>query len=72
MFNRVWLRDTAERVLATFIMAFGGAIVAFGWDSWKTSLGAGGIAALGSLVKSVAGTQVGNPESASILPTKEP
>lgn len=72
MFNLVWLRDMGERVVATFVMAFGPSLIALGWDGWQTALGIGGMAALGSFVKSVAGTQVGNPESASILPTKEP
>lgn len=72
MFNKVWLRDTAERVIATFVMSAGGSLIALGLDGWKDSLAIGGLAALGSLVKAVAGTQVGNPESASILPTKEP
>lgn len=72
MFNVVWLRDTAERVLATFLMAAGGVIVVEGWDDWKPALAAGGVAALGSLLKCVAGTQVGDSDSASILPTKEP
>ena len=72
MFNKVWLRDTVERVLATFIMSAGASFVALGWDSWKDSLAIGGLAAVGSLVKAVAGTQVGNPESASVLPTRQP
>jgi r1t holin len=72
MFNLVWLRDMAERVLATFIMAAGGVLVVSGWDSWKEALAAGGVAALGSLLKAVAGTQVGDPDSASVLPTREP
>lgn len=72
MFNLVWLRDTCERVLATFIMAAGGVVVLEGWDDWQVALGAGGVAALGSLLKCVAGTQVGDPDSASVLPTREP
>ncbi len=72
MFNLVWLRDMAERVVATFIMAAGGVIVVEGWDSWKVALSAAGLAALGSLLKAMAGTQVGDPDSASVLPTREP
>ena len=72
MFNRIWLRDAAERVIATFIMAAGASFLALGWDSWKDSLAIGGMAALGSLVKAVGGTQIGDPDSASVLPTREP
>lgn len=72
MFNLIWLRDAAERVVATFVMSAGGALIALGWDSWKDVLAIGGLAAVGSLVKAVAGTQVGDRDSASILPTKEP
>lgn len=72
MFTKIWLRDAGERIVSTFVMAFVPSIIALGWDDWKTSLGIGGTAALGSLLKAVAGTQVGNPESASVLPTEEP
>jgi hypothetical protein len=72
MFNKVWLRDAAERIVATFIMSAGGSLVTLGWDDWREVLAIGGLAAVGSLVKAVAGTQVGDPDSASVLPTQEP
>jgi hypothetical protein len=72
MFNKVWLRDAAERVLATFVMSAGGSLIALGWNSWKDALAIGGLAAVGSVVKAVAGTQVGDKDSASVLPTQEP
>jgi len=72
MLNLVWLRDATERVIATFVMAAGGVLVVEGWDSWKVALSAGGLAALGSLLKAIGGTQVGDPDSASVLPTREP
>ena len=72
MFNKVWLRDMLERVVATFVMAAGGVIIYAGWNGWKEALSVGGIAALGSLLKAVAGTQVGDRDSASVLPTREP
>lgn len=72
MFTIVWLRDASERVIATFVMAFAPSLIALGWNGWRVSLGIGGMAALGSLLKAVAGTQVGDPDSASVLPTSEP
>ena len=72
MFTRRWLLDTTERVLATAIMAGVPAFIAVGFDDWRTAGGITLAAAGGSLVKAVAGTQVGNPESASVLPTREP
>lgn len=72
MFTRVWLRDAGERIVATFVMAAGGVLVVEGFDDWKVAASAGGLAAIGALLKAVAGTQVGNPESASVLPTSEP
>jgi hypothetical protein len=72
MFNKIWLRDAAERIVATFVMAAGGVFVVSGWNSWKEALGVGGAAALGSLMKCIAGTQIGDKDSASVLPTQEP
>jgi hypothetical protein len=72
MFNKVWLRDASERIVATFVMAFVPVLLISGWNGWKEALGVGGLAALGSLLKAVAGTQVGDPDSASVLPTSEP
>lgn len=72
MFNKIWLRDAAERIVATFVMAAGGTLVYAGWDGWQGALSVGGLAAVGSLMKCVAGTQVGDRDSASVLPTQEP
>lgn len=72
MFTKRWLMDAAERVVATFVMAAGGVVIVEGWGDWKSALAIGGTAAVGSLVKAVAGTQVGYSDSASVLPTQEP
>lgn len=72
MFNKTWALDALERIVATFIMAGGGAIITLGFSDWQQWAQIGGYAAVGALVKAVAGTRVGNPESASVLPTRQP
>jgi hypothetical protein len=66
-------RDLAERVIWTFLVAAGGVALAAGPASmfsasfWET-VGAAGIAAVGSLVKGVVAKFVGDKGSASTAP----
>ena len=66
-----WFKDTAERVLTTFVQAWLGAWIVIEevtvdklFD--QTILSVGLVAAAGSLIKALAARQVGNPESASL------
>jgi hypothetical protein len=68
--KKAYVRDLAERVLWTFLMAAGGVAVAAGpanWvdvSMWKTAAIAG-LAAAGSLLKGLVARYVRNPDSAS-------
>jgi hypothetical protein len=66
-----WLKDTAERVIVTFFQAWLSAWIVienatandlFGTDVLTIGL----LAAVGSLLKALAATRVGNRESASL------
>lgn len=67
---RTYAVDLAERVLATFIVAAAGIAVAAGPAdvlnaSWWQTVGAAGLAAVGSLLKGVLARVVGDRNSAS-------
>jgi hypothetical protein len=68
-----YLKDLAERVVASFA---GGFLTVIGLDAvnvlaldWKAAFGVGGGAALVSLLKALAARTVGDPESASTVPS---
>lgn len=70
---RTYAVDLAERVLATFIVAAAGIAVAAGPAdmlnaSWWQTVGAAGLAAVGSLLKGVLARVVGDRNSASAAP----
>jgi hypothetical protein len=66
-------KDLAERVIWTFLVAAGGVALAAGPASmfsasfWET-VGAAGIAAVGSLIKGIAAKVVGKKNTASTAP----
>lgn len=68
MFTTAWLKDAAERAVATFaevlvpVFATGDL---FGLD-YKAALGLGGAAAITSVLKSVVATRVGDGDSAAL------
>lgn len=68
-----YARDLAERIVATFLVAFLGVAVAagpgdmFSATFWETAAAAG-LAAVGSLVKGLIGRAVGPKNSASTAP----
>lgn len=74
--KRFWL-DALERAIKT-----GAQVVAVAWPTTAAVLADGanwkviGITAIGamglSFLTSIAGSQIGNPESASVLPTDQP
>ena len=72
----LYLRDLAERVVATFFMAFLGTLVSGGWFdvahirdvSALQAAGLAGIAAVLSLAKGLAAKFVSNRNSASVAP----
>lgn len=74
MFSRNWLRDTAERTLATYIEAFLGAMLTVVVISDASSLQAAALSSVFAAIpaalaflKSAIATRYGNPESASFL-----
>jgi uncharacterized membrane protein YfcA len=81
MFSAIFWRDTAERVVASFagalLTALGGPPVVNALFpalnvltvDWKTGLGLAGGAALVSLLKALAASQIGDPQSASLFPS---
>lgn len=68
--KKFWL-DTLERVGKTFVQAFCASIIVLGVDDWEQSLGASVIAGAIAVATSLAGSRVGNPDSASVLPASE-
>ncbi|WP_313546383.1 holin [Corynebacterium sp.] len=70
MLSKTFLKDAAERAIGTFaqslLATFGVGTPIWGLD-WETSLGISATAALISVLKSVAASTVGNPESASLV-----
>ncbi len=68
MFTKKWLFDALERTIKTFVQAFAASLVVTGLDNWKEALTIGGGAGILAVASSVAGTQVGDSESAALLP----
>lgn len=74
MFTLPWLRDTAERTLATYVEAFLGFLIAAVAITDLSSLQAAGSAALFAAIpaalavlKSAIAKRVGDPDSAALL-----
>ncbi|MGW3428870.1 hypothetical protein ACWDHW_13080 [Streptomyces melanosporofaciens] len=70
---QTYTRDLVERVLATFVVASAGVAIAAGpadmfHASFWESVGAGGLAAAGSLVKGMLARAFGDKNSASAAP----
>lgn len=66
MFSTTYLKDLAERSVATFIQAAAGVIIAsggFGVIVWKAAAVAGGLA----VVKALAARGTRDPENASLV-----
>jgi hypothetical protein len=68
MFTKKWLLDATERTIKTFVQAFAASLVVTGLDDWKTALAIGGGAGILAVASSVAGTKVGDEDSAALLP----
>lgn len=70
MFTVAWLKDTAERALATAAEVLGATLLVgvpvFEID-WTQGLGVAATAAIGTVLKSAVATRFGDPESASIV-----
>jgi len=66
--ERKYLKDVAERALMTAVQAGIASYVVVGKDGWKTAALAGVAAAL-SVIKSAIAKKIGDPESASIVPS---
>lgn len=70
MFTKAFLIDLAERALSTYVQAFIGFLVAGATEINVSTLEAAALAAIPaalSALKSVIATQVGDPESASLV-----
>jgi hypothetical protein len=71
--DKPWVRDTVERVAWTFVQGAIGAVpvqqIVSGDIDALTSAAVGGAAAVLALVKAIAATKVGDPNSASTLTT---
>lgn len=69
MFTVTWLKDAAERAIATFAEVLVPVFVTgdlFHVD-YKTAVGLGGAAAIASVLKSVVATRTGTSEDASLV-----
>lgn len=71
MFTKEFLLDALERTIKTFVQAFAASLVVTGLDDWQSALAIGLGAGILAVASSVAGTKVGNPQSASFLPQSE-
>ena len=71
MFSRAFLLDALERTIKTFVQAFAASLVVTGMDDWREALAIGGGAGLLAVASSIAGSKVGAPDSASLLPRSE-
>lgn len=68
MFTTEFLLDAAERTVKTFVQAFAASLVVTGLDDWKSALAIGGGAGILAVASAVAGSRVGDNESAAFLP----
>ena len=68
MFSEKWLLDATERTIKTFVQAFAASLVVTGLDDWRSALAIGGGAGILAVASSVAGTKVGDEDSAALLP----
>ena len=67
---KLWLIDTGERLVKTFVQAFAGSLVVTGWDDVKAALAIAASAGVLAVLMAVAGKQVGSPSSAALLPRR--
>lgn len=70
MWTKTFLKDTAERVIATAVVTFAGAVTgtsALDELDWKVVGLTTGLATLGTLVKCVLASSKGDPQSASLI-----
>jgi hypothetical protein len=72
MFTKRFLLDALERTIKTFVQAGAASLVVTGLDDWRSALAIAGGAGILAVASSIAGTQIGNKESASVLPTEQP
>lgn len=74
MFSAAFWRDTAERVISSFVGALaaflGGDVLDLWAVNWPSALGVAGGAALVSLIKALLASRVGDPQSAALLPAR--
>ena len=70
-----WLLDAAERVIATYVQAFLGLVIAGGVGAINLgTLRAAAVAAIPaalSVLKAIVASRVGSPDDASLLPPPE-
>ena len=71
-FTKEWAIDAGERIVATFVVAFLGALLVVPppWNEkvWQAAAFAGVVAAL-DVVKVIAASFIGSPDSASLVPS---
>lgn len=69
MFTKAFWKDTAERAIKTLAQSLGGAIAGYAATgfSWTGALITGGVAALLSVLGSIASSGVGTPGTASLV-----
>jgi Putative lactococcus lactis phage r1t holin len=76
VFTRQFWTLSAERALKTFAQALAAVLVTGGAGllaaDWKTALSTAGMAAVISILTSVASLRVGPPDSPSMVPTETP
>lgn len=67
--NKQYWQDLGERCLWTFVQAFLGAYAITGGRKAAESAAIAGVAAVISVLKSFAAHKIGNPDSASTVPS---
>lgn len=60
-------KDVAERTIRTFVQAFAASLVVTGLDDWEDALKVSGVAGVLAVAASIAGTQIGNRNSGSLV-----
>lgn len=68
MFTKRFVLDALERTIKTFVQALAASLLVTGFDDWRSALAVGVGAGILAVASSIAGTKIGNPESASALP----